>query len=147
MAQNYGNLELRQKKLEGGAVVEAYMGLLAVPDIVAGSIASAKKKKVVGNEWPLEVKIRQSGGEYATLGSAKFERKNSSASFYLRIVLESPLIERKIGGPLWLRAFPQTEDKGDRPAAVDYDIVWGSGGGQAKPNDTPAELDDEIPFI
>lgn len=145
MAQNYGTLEKRIVQKDKGPNLTVFMGLLAVPNVLTAQVAIAPKASVVGNEWPLEVKAKQDGGVWATLGSAKFERKNPQANWYLRIVLESPKIDRDLGGALWLRAFPQSDDKGDKPKGADsYDMIWGNGGGKAKA-ETP-ELDDEIPF-
>lgn len=141
MAQTYGNLE---KKDHESLVL---MGALAIPGVISGGIAIGERTDMPEGSklWPLEVKIRE-GGQWASLGNAKFERKNPQSNWYLRVVIESPIIQAKLGQALWLRGFPDSEDKGEEPQGADnYDLVWGNGGGKkAKPDNF--KLDDEIPF-
>lgn len=143
MSINYGNLERKVQQHDGAEKV-GYVGMLNVPGVITGSIVISDKEKIAGKEWPLYVKIH-SGGAWATLGSATWERKNASASWYLRVVLESPVIQNKLGSALWLRAFPQGEDAGSKPKATEYDLVWGSGGGGKLMPQTPDLGGDGIP--
>jgi len=144
---NYGNLARREKQNSDSSVTVALMGTLAVPLVMTGAIAIAQKDSTVGNEWPLDVKLHQDG-TWASLGSAKFERKNDKSDWYIRIVLDGPILELKLGKPLWLRAFPKDGAKTDKPEFADeYDIVWSGSGGGAKKTDTSNSVaDDEIPF-
>jgi len=144
---NYGNLARREKQNSDSSVTVALMGTLAVPLVMTGAIAIAQKDSTVGNEWPLDVKLHQDG-TWASLGSAKFERKNEKSDWYIRIVLDGPILELKLGKPLWLRAFPKDGAKTDKPEFADeYDIVWSGSGGGAKKTDTSNSVaDDEIPF-
>ncbi len=143
MSQTYGALE---KKVGNGKTV--YMGHLSVPDVISGAIAIGPREVPKGSKlWPHEVKIRDGNGNWASLGNAKFERKNAASNWYLRMVIESPVIQNKLGKALWLRGFPDSDDKGDKPkGASNYDLVWGSGGGGKKDAPASANLDDEIPF-
>jgi len=144
MSQNYGTLVRRVGQKDGKEQI-VFMGLLNAVGIITGNCCVMPKKKTHGNEWPLEVKIKH-GGAWASLGSAKWERKNAQSSWYLQIAIESPLIQKILGDVLWLKAFAKTEDKGDKPGgAEEYDMIW-SAGGPSKPKSIGAELDDEIPF-
>ena len=145
MAQNVGTLELKEGAGAEGAIVTALMGSINVAGLIAGGIAIAENPNAPeGAKMTHTVKIR-SAGQWASLGKARFLRKNDKSAHYMEMVLESPMIDAKIGKELWLRAFPPSgSNMGDRPDAEQYEIVWGNGKKQVGGGDVLA--DDVIPF-
>lgn len=144
MAQNVGTLELKEGTGKNGEKVTALMGNVNVAGVIAGGLAIAKNPNLQPGAKMTEIVKLRSAGEWAALGKARFKRSNPKAAWYLEMVLESPLIDAKIGKELWLRGFPVSGNMGDEPDAAQYDLVWGNGKKQAAAGDVIA--DDEIPF-
>ena len=144
MAQKVGTLELKTKEVEG-KTIEAYMGSVNVAGVIAGGIAIAENPNLQPNAKMTHIVKVRSAGEWATVGKARFLRKNAKSSHYMEMVLESPIIDAKIGRELWLRAFASAGDNtGPKPDAEEYDIIWGNGRRQAATSDVLEG--DEIPF-
>jgi len=153
MAQVCGSLEPASVQV-GENDIEILRGDIAVPELIKGQVMIVPKRNKTGAQWPFDVRVRFDGTTY-NVGSAKWERKNERSDFYLTAVIETPVIQKKIDAPLWVKIFPQSEiEAGKRdpiqPFGADsYDIVYGrSGGGKKNTSSmkTAVMEDDEIPF-
>ena len=147
MAQ-YGKLERREKELEDGKSLEVFVGQLIVPDLLTGQVAIAARANLPeGAKMTHTVKVNQGSG-WAEVGLAMFKRKNPKSAWYMTIKIDTPIIQAKLGGALWLSAFGEGEGvnmgKRGKYDAEEYHLVWSGSGGAQK--SSPAMLDDEIPF-
>lgn len=147
MSKTYG--KLKRIETPDGAL-KAYMGRIKAPQMLSGEIAIVQKTQTRGGEWPLDVMFRESSkDEWASMGSAIHEKKNPQSNDYLRIVLSSPILERKLAGDFWLNGFPQTENANPLRSGFYefFDIVWSQKSNMSAPSGVGSldDLDDEIP--
>lgn len=148
MSKTYGKL----KRVETDAgQLRAFVGRISAPQIISGDILiqAIDPSKIRGQQWPYDVQFRDNKtSPYGSLGGAKIEQKNAQSNPYLRITLSSPILQNKLGGPFYLRAFPSTEEGKTTSGEFQlYDIVWSEqGGSMAAPAlGDLSDLDDEIP--